>query len=312
MNLLFIYFAGEHPYGYGHKFRAGTVMEAAHEIGSWVGAITNDYKALPYWLFGRGINGDMGSIHFMPALVDVLDSHQDIDWVVFDTPMPPPAEALHEAYKRGKKVATLHGVGLSDWLDKPQVFWKQDSARSAIVRSDIFKWPRRVGNEVVDEDKMVDWFVFGGAADVLDLANKFVELELPESANIVQTEVSARNHGTPDRYTLGTNKHVSVFGVDRDMYIKGLYYARKAAFHLGMSCWEFAALGRPMYIFSGNEDHLHDAKLFEERGLALAYPRVGVDDIDLVREFLQQPFTPTGVRPDGLGAYRFLDLLSVS
>jgi spore coat polysaccharide biosynthesis predicted glycosyltransferase SpsG len=104
--------------------------------------------------------------------------------------------------------------------------------------------------------------------------------------------------------------YMDVRHVWNDAMPKLMVQCQQAIVHLGMTCWELAYLGIPQYIFTRSENHLIDAKRFEDMGLARAFPRVGLPDSTAEwNSFIDYRFIPDGKRPDGKGAQRFLDAL---
>jgi len=95
--------------------------------------------------------------------------------------------------------------------------------------------------------------------------------------------------------------------VEGDDILHFMSISSKAAIHMGMTAWELARLGIPIYLFSKDEGHLHFARNMEKLGLARVYPRIGLPRAGEMMKFLGSEFTPNGKnRPDGKGAERFL------
>lgn len=282
MHLAVLYFSGR-EYGYGHAYRCQALIDAARVANYNVTKISNDPFLIGYCISALDTTG-------IVALQDILTEVRP-DWLVIDMPDIPEIVA-NLAHELGIKVCLLNGVGhvLETLAD---LVWIQDTPERVILRP-----------EFVTELPTRDWLVFGGGADESGLLPAFSSAMQHASAYLINTKLTGYSSGI-----IKSNKHGLVLteGLEMLRYIRA---TRKAIIHMGMTAWELAALGKPVYVFSRTAEHLHFAQQMQQQNLVLAYSQVGLPEIDLdFRNFLATEFMPSGRTPDGLGAQRLLEVL---
>lgn len=283
MKLLAFYIIG-HGSGYGHMYRSRELMRTARAQGHDTAIVCNDHSTTYY------VNDwdDIENIRY--ALVDFRP-----DWVLVDLPVNL-AWIKELAHQYGAKVCLLNPVGLTTTDEEyanADMVWRQDSAQTIILRPEFI-------SAVPYSAEAREWYVFGGAEDLLDVGGMFIKAMPDRTAWIVETKLTIPN------YAPG-NKH-RVVHPEGDI-LQYMQRANRACLHCGVSAWESAALGLPTYLFSKTEDHLATARKLQSLGLALAWDDLGVPNKKDLREFLLMPFRPSGERPDGKAAQRLLDKL---
>ncbi len=146
-------------------------------------------------------------------------------------------------------------------------------------------------------------FVFGGGADKLGLARRFVQSCQDIPANIVISPmVDWTEVALSPNHTLYTIDDTKIFSV-----IKA---STGAVAHHGMIVWELVRDNIAPRVFSYSLQHLEDAKRMEEMGYVLAYDSVGLPEGDLpLLEFLQRPVLMLGKPIDGRGTERAVKLM---
>jgi len=286
MHLAVFYFTGR-DYGYGHAYRCQTLADAARVAGHNIIKISNDVLQIGYYISALDTEG-------IVALYDILVKTKP-DWLIIDLP-DTPRTVISLARELGIRVCLLNGVGHAMETELADLVWIQDTPERVILRS-----------EFVTELPARDWLVFGGGADETGLLPAFSKIMQHASAYLINTRLTGYSNNI-----VKSNKHSLVLtdGLEMLRYMRA---SRKAIIHMGMTAWELAALGKPVYVFSRTAEHLHFAQQMQQQNLVLAYPQVGLPETDLdFRGFLATKFIPSGRMPDGLGAQHLLEALNDS
>lgn len=283
LRLLFLAFA-DVEHGLGHFYRTEAAMSAARARGHAVALASNVDGGRFY----------LETTNDCIALTDIINDFRP-DWLVADILAEPPLWLAGLVHGCSARLALLNGVGRTEREARADLLWTQDTPEKAILRPEVLKLRRKHART----DK---WFVWGGAADVLGLLPKFVRACPDWRAWLVTTSLA-------QQYEEPTNPGQLLLPTVGDEIYSPMSDCGKAVLHLGMTCWELAALGVPMYLFSRSTGHLRDAKRFEALGLAKAWPRVGLPSDKAFYQFLSEPLVPTGKQPDGKGAQRFVEQL---
>lgn len=272
-------------HGLGHIRRCEALAQAALQRGHQFVLAANRAPAVGGWVEVQGVE-DMEGLSRAVELVGA-------DWLIIDLEERVPEEVWSLAARYGVRTCLLSAVGrIENDARRADVAWVQDRAETVILRRDILEQVRRPSSR---------WFVFGGSADVLCLLARFTKVCADWDADLLVTDFM--------RYSLKPHGRLEVVqGDSRSLEL--LSGAGRACIHMGMTAWELAYFRVPTYVFSATPGHLAFARQMEGAGLVRAYPGVGLprDDVDF-REFLQIPFEPTGVPPDGRGADRLLAIL---
>jgi hypothetical protein len=283
VKLLAFYIIG-HGSGYGHMYRSKELVRVARTRGYDTAIACNNHSTRYYvsdW-------DDEDAIRY--ALADYRP-----DWILVDLPVNL-AWIKGLAHEFGAQVCLLNPVGLTTTEQEyayADAIWRQDTPKTIILRPEYI-------DAVTYEHESRDWYVFGGAEDLLDVGGAFIKAMPDSTAWIVSTNL------TVPQYAPG-NKH-RVVQPEGDV-LQYMQRARKACLHCGVSAWETAAVGLPTYLFSKTEDHLATARKMQDMGLVLAWDGLGLPSKKDVREFLLTPFKPSGERPDGKAADRLLDMI---
>jgi spore coat polysaccharide biosynthesis predicted glycosyltransferase SpsG len=267
-------------------------------LGHWYRSI-----ALADYLQGRGVHTtiitdrippDKFSYHLVnyhdqPIWQSPITGHYD--WLIVDLPAEPPAWIYEYCEAQRINVLILNGVGhqVGDRATLRIVQGLDDAAEYSgvdyiILRDNVFKASRI-------RQPIIDWFVFGGAADQMKLTVNF-----PNWQRIVFA-ISKKDWQVSDNHDNG--------------FLFAASQCERACIAMGMTALELAAWGdMPIYVFSISEQHLNFAQRLETAGYISAYPAVGLPDdkIDMA-EFLTIPFVPTGKPIDGQACRRIYDLM---
>jgi spore coat polysaccharide biosynthesis predicted glycosyltransferase SpsG len=217
----------------------------------------------------------------------LLDS---FDWLVIDLPDEAPGWLYDHCQDRGIKTCILNGVGhqVGDRATLRIVQGLGEGQYSGvdyiILRDSVFQ-AKKARNPIVE------WFVFGGAADKMGLTQKF-----PNWQRMVFT-ISDEDWQAADNHDNG--------------FLLAASQCKKACVAMGMTVLELASWGDiPVYVFSVSETHLKFAKGLEEAGYAKVYPKVGLPDNQKeFLGFLSEPFKITGKPIDGRACERILGLM---
>jgi hypothetical protein len=286
-----IYVLRNEETGLGHFHRMGALTQAALDKSHEVTVVTdgptdpmaNTFPARP-----------MKAIDFELAL-----DQWPPDWVVIDLP-DVPERFVKAARAVGANVCLIDGVGhavagadlvISQGLEgehrAPDYLLLRRGAKS-------FGW---IGNGMMP-------LVWGGGSDVMGLVPAYCEAFPDGKACILPPRHGGEDQPNGRRKWVSRARGEAVFGL--------LATCGDLITAMGMICWEAAAIGTPMHVFSCSERHLKTARGMEELGLLRAWPMVGLPEPCVMKDFLSRPFMPTGLRPDGLGARRVVELLEKS
>ena len=276
LRLATLCFAG-HAYGYGHLYRSQALANTARQMGYTVFEISNYPIFSEYWISEH----DIASLH--AALVRIKP-----DWLIIDLPTIS-REISITAHELGIKTCFLNGVGHQLETELADLVWIQDMPERIILRP-------KFTNHKTD----TEWFVYGGGADELGLLPCFSKAMPDVTAYLIDTNLTSYSAN------IVQSRLHELVRPDNIQILDYMQHARRAVLHMGMNAWELAALGKSIYLFSRDEGHLYFAQHMAELNLALAFPRVGLPEVDELRNFLATDFTPSGKKPDGLGAQRLL------
>lgn len=288
-KMLFIFQVGS-KHGWGHKYRVLETARVAREKGIPVEVVSNDIEAT-----GFRLTIGSKSPHLDKGRLSALLNRLTPEWVVYDLSKKPTQDIIDKTRSKPVKIANLNGLGhnleADSWAD---FSWVQDSPEKVILRKDLLK--------VKHEPITNNWFVFGGSVDELNLLENFENVIQRDPALLIGTEL--RQPMTPK---FANHTYIESSG---PVIMQHMRYASRAAVHMGMICYELAAIGVPQYIFSRSEEHLRYAKMLESYGLGLAYPKVGLPEPNEMRKFFMEPIVlnPNN-KPDCMGADRFLDAI---
>jgi len=146
-------------------------------------------------------------------------------------------------------------------------------------------------------------FVFGGGADKLGLAKRFVQSCKEIPANIVISPMV-------DWIEVALSQIHTLYTMDDNHVFSVMKASTGAAAHMGMICWELCRDNIAPHIFSYSVGHLESAKELERRGYALAYDMIGLPENDeTLLDFLNRPAVFNGQPIDGWGAERVIRLM---
>jgi len=264
--------------GWGHAVRSQTLANKARERGHNVQHSTLTKRKRP------------------PA---TMKKHS-FDWIVIDTPKPPPWVWKH---KGNARIALLNGVGhkleskQADLVVIQGISPKNNlpdntiaGPEYVILRPSLAEFTRSPGYRDV---------VFGGAKDKLGLLHTYTKFMPHTAAFLLQTpeQESAR--------PVGMFHHRRK--LEDDAFLGYLAIANRAIIAMGMTAWECAYLRTPAYVFSLTKTHLKFAQAMERAGLVRAYGTVGLPEIPKqMLDFLETPSTTSGDPPDLNGAERII------
>lgn len=211
------------------------------------------------------------------------------DWVVIDMPLELNTAGRRQIAKAGAKALVLNGVGhkVGDWADirivqgfAPKA--KYSGPEFVILRPNVFE-AAKVRSPVVD------WFVFGGAADGMHLTRLF-----PNWNRLTYIVDADRWEGTENQ---------------DDGFLLAAAGCKQACIAMGMTAWELAAMGVPAYVLSISQGHLKFAMQMHEAGLINAWPQVGLPPLYAFEKWLSKPFEMTGQPPDNQACARIMELM---
>lgn len=281
MKILITYMA-DFDHGYGHHYRCLALADTARAAGHTVKLMSN-LDTADYHLSDDTTHG---------LLEGALESYQP-DWLVVDFAHTFDSKLCALAHRNNSMIVNLNGVGWQFDTPDADITWVQDVPERVILRASVLdtKWHGGKG-----------WFVWGGAADSINLLPTFSQA-LPEveailvGTTVTDSKLLTYKFASAHTYTITSN----------DEILPHMANSGRACIHCGMMMWELAYLGIPTYIFSGSVSHLHFAQNIEAMGLAKAWPQVGLPGKDEMRNFLLTDFTiNTARRPDGRGVVRLL------
>ena len=283
MNIKMIVFANRNT-GWGHWYRSIALAEHIQSQNHQVTIISD--RTPPKPLAWHCVSYDDPALWRGP----LYDSD---DWLLIDLPDEAPEWLYDLCQNRGIKTCVLNGVGhqcgdradlrIIQGLTDDELGPKEYAGVDFIIlRPAVFE-AKKISNQIVD------WFVFGGASDKLNLTRKF-----PNWQRIV--------------FTISPNK-LQVQDREDDGFLLAAAQCKRACIAMGVTAWELSAIGLPVYAFSLTPLHLQFALEMDKAGYIKAYPKVGIPSKRSFRNFLSVPFTPTGKPIDGLACQRILQLM---
>lgn len=286
--------------GWGHWYRSIAFAEYAQKAGHQVTIISD--RQPPRHLAGHIVPYDDQALWRSPL-------YKLPDWLVIDLPEEGPGWLYDHCHATGVKTCILNGVGhqVGDRADLRIVQGLGDGKYSGvdyiILREEVFhiKEIRR---------PIIEWFVFGGAADKMGLTRQF-----PNEQRI-SFSISDKEWQADDRHD--------------DGFLVAASQCRRACVAMGMTVLELVAMQIPTYVFSISETHLRFAQALDEAGYIKAWPNVGLPMrlsrqaaitslkygishhyyFDKITHFLSKPFTPSGKPIDGQAPKRILKLMA--
>lgn len=277
MKINLLVFANRYT-GWGHWFRSIALADHLQNRGHQV-TIISDYEE-PRFAHHQVPYGDQ-TLWRSPLM-----NHPD--WLVVDLPDEAPAWLYDYCQAKQVRTCVLNGVGhqVGDQADLRIVQGLGEGEYSGvdyiILRPQVFEAKKK-------RNPQADWFVFGGAADKMNLTEKFpnwqrVVFKLPEKAL-----------ASPDEYDNGFLHFASL--------------CRRACVAMGVSAWELTAIGVPTTVFSLTPLHLEFALEMQRHGYIKAWHKVGLPDKDTMIDFLSKPVAITGKPIDGRACERILRLM---
>ena len=269
MNLLFLVHRTEKT-GLGHWYRMQVLMDAARARGHTVALTTEEPDFVPDWLVV-----DVPEEVYSEEILFSLYQHSYVNVCTID--------------------GISHKLGINSDLNISQSLTGEYSAPEYLIirRPAVTKYPAL----------RAEWFVFGGAADKMELYQKFHRDCSDWKANIIVGKF-ANYPNIQDVFY----KHF-VWINPRDGIFSIMDACHKACLAMGMVVWETLSLGLPSYVFSYTDQHLKSALAMEQAGYVRAFSETGLPEPKVFREFLQQPFTPLVPPIDYLGAERVIELM---
>lgn len=274
---------GNETTGLGHWYRS---MALADHLWQYGHAVTIISDRQPHGKF------PFHQVAYEDQTLWLSPLQNQCDWLIIDLPNEAPAWLYDHCQAKGIRTLILNGVGhqVGDRADLRIVQgltednYPYSGVDYIILRDSVFK-AKAVRNPIID------WFVFGGAADKMGLTRHFPNWQR------ISFSVSDSDWQATDNHDNG--------------FLMAASQCRRACVAMGMTVLEIAAWGDlPTYVFSVSETHLRFAKSLEAAGYIKAWPNVGraVFNIEM-EEFLQEPFSPMGKPIDGRAVDRIRALM---
>ncbi len=276
--------------GLGHYFRCLALTEAARNRGHIVGFVSDrkpPFNSLPYYPSEYLDEGGFTRAYekFHP------------DWVVVDLPVTVPDFVLNTAARK----CLIDGIG-HEAQAKADLNISQGLSGGEYKAPEYVLIRRRSMLPVVKPEPVNGMFVFGGGADKLGLAKRFVRACPDLPANIVISPMA-------EQFTDTSRVH-QLYAMDDDKIFRVIQKSNAAVVHMGMICWELAHAWIAPHVFSYSAEHLVSAKRLEEGGYVLAYDFAGLPESDEdFREFVSRRVVFEGRPVDGRGAERAIKLM---
>lgn len=279
MKISFLVFANKIT-GLGHWYRSIALAQHAQDNAHQVTIISD--RQPPTHFAHHQVSYEDQDLWHSPLL-------SRPDWLVIDLPDEAPGWLYQVCRLKGIQTCILNGVGhqIGDRADLRIVQGLGEGDYSGvdyiILRPQVFdaKKLRR---------PVIDWFVFGGAADKMHLTRSF-----PNWPRIVFT-VSEEDWNAADNHDNG--------------FLMAASQCKRACVAMGMTPIELSIFGdMPIYVFSVSSLHLRFAQGLEAAGYVKSYPVAGLPCRQNMIDFLNTPFEPSGKPIDGLACERILDLM---
>lgn len=305
MKIGMLFFSGK-GYGLGHKNRCAQFWDSLGQNQHFGYMISN--------LQFRQIGGLYRQIR--PDVdYDVwhLLHELQLDWLLID--LPP--DLLHDYYfeiakEFNTKIALLNAYGdpaeeradlaiIQGWNT-----YAQKVTRDKHYQGSKYVILRRGLEDVGASERQVQdfTFVFGGAEDKMNLLNKTSQVLADQNGIFVQTSLST------NIFKPASQNHHLYSNLPGEAIYSVMGMCNRAIVAMGISAWELAYLGIPTYIISPTKRHLGFALGMESKGLARAYPDVGIPGEDELRNFINEPFTlKKKFRPDTQAPERIIRLV---
>jgi len=279
MKVNFLCFANNET-GFGHWYRSVALAKHIRNQGSQV-TIIGDRVPPDNLLCHRVPFGDQ-TIWRGPL-------SQQCDWLVIDLPDEAPDWIYDHCQQSNIKTCVLNGVG-HQVGDRADLRIVQGLGREEYSGVDYIILRKSVFEAKAIRRPIMDWFVFGGAADKMGLTKRFPDFQK------MSFTISDQDWQAGDSHDNG--------------FLVAASQCRRACVAMGMTVWELAAMGIPTYVYSLTAQHLSFAKKMAGAGYIRAHRQVGLPDTEMkIRDFLGQPFTPSGRPIDGRASERILDLM---
>jgi hypothetical protein len=159
-----------------------------------------------------------------------------------------------------------------------------------ILRQNVFDLKaQRQDQRELGIEPIIEWFVFGGASDNMNLIQKF-----PNWPRF-SFSVSEKEWNKSSNYD--------------NSFLQMATMCKRACVQMGMVAFEAATIGISSYIFSPTHEHLKFALELDRRGLIVAWQDVGIPNKTDMIDFLNTPFEIIGATPDGKACKRIEELL---
>jgi spore coat polysaccharide biosynthesis predicted glycosyltransferase SpsG len=303
MKILHYVFANKDT-GLGHWHRSLALAQTARQRGHIVNIASDRTPPYP---FGFILTAYRDKFSLISAL-----QLASPDWLIVDMPDPLPEWLRELADEAGCKICTLNGIGYnqndgSDLriiqgvadIDLPGLQDRVEVLKGidyVILRPEIAKYQ--------NESSGQDTLVWGGGMDVLGIHKRFFSVCPGRFAVHILSDMIA-----PPILNSPTQTYLRLSGESESIF-GWIASSRDIVAAMGVIAWESAFLRRPIKVFSASPLHLVFAQGMERAGLLRAYPQVGLPEDDKeLREFLDEPFEPTGQPPDDKGAERIIEAI---
>jgi len=292
MNIAFLVYANQKT-GLGHWYRSITLAKHLKQSGNNVYVIgdrkPNGFEHYEIHYPVRG-NHNYDGIFYSLLL-------SDTEWLIIDTPNELPNKFYENCRKNNIKTCVLNGVGhvVGDWADLRIVQGFDDEAQYSgmdyvILRQNVFDLKvQRQEQRDFGIEPIIEWFVFGGASDNMNLLRKF-----PNWPRFL--------------FSVGEKEWNNSSDYD-DVFLRVAVGCKWACVQMGMVAWELCTMQIKSWIFSPTLEHLKFALELDRRGLIMAWQDVGMPEPLAMRKFLNTPFEITGATPDGKACERIERLL---
>lgn len=290
MRLGFLSWANAHT-GLGHWFRCLALAEAAFNRGHRVTFISDRQVNNP-----RVLNCDAEYLN--QEQIEFWTSRLSFDWLVVDIPDQIPEWIWGISANK----CVIDGIG-HEAQKKADLNISQGFGNAEYGAPDYVLLRRLAPPQRVDPAPCDGMFVFGGGADKLGLAARFIRSCPDIPANIVVSPLAELQQAS------NSPLH-NVYRMNGDKIFTVIQASTSAAVHHGMIVWELVSMRLAPHVFSYSVNHYENAKQMEDAGYVLAYDAVGLPEGDEpLRDFLLRPAVLTGKPIDGRGAERVIKLM---
>ena len=292
MNIAFLAYANQIT-GLGHWYRSITLAKHLKVSGNNV-IVIGDRKPDGFKYHSAGYPFVLNNYGVFFRLLQ----EREIEWLIVDTPDEMPRRFYTTCRMHNIKICVLNGVGhvVGDRADLRIVQGFDDKAKYSgmdyvILRQNVFDLKaQRQEQRDFGIEPIIEWFVFGGASDKMELLRKF-----PNWPRFLFS-VSEKEWNQSSNYD--------------DAFLRVAAVCKWACVGMGMTVWELCAMRVKNWVVSPTPEHLKFALEMDRRGLIMAWQDVGIPDPFSMRQFLQTPFEITGATPDGRACERIERLLN--